>query len=106
VTLAIVALSEPSLEEYWPDIAELAHQETVTDEAMPASTFFDLATIHLTTATINRLRELYPQGHFEVRRFRLDIVVRPENDDAEFAADPGHSDSAAAVTPVFVGQPP
>jgi uncharacterized protein YcbX len=44
----------------------------------------------LTTATINRLRELYPQGHFEVRRFRLNIVVRPENDDAEFAADPGH----------------
>ena len=33
--------------------------------------FFDLATIHvLTTATFNRLRELYPQGRFEVRRFR------------------------------------
>jgi len=30
---------------------------------MPAGMFFDLATIHvLTTATINRLRELYPQG--------------------------------------------
>ena len=85
VTLAIAAPSEPSLEEYWPDIAELAHQETVTDEAMPAGMFFDLATIHvLTTATINRLRELYPQGHFEVRRFRPNIVVRPENDNAEF----------------------
>jgi uncharacterized protein len=36
VTLASGAPSEPSLEEYWPDIAELAHQETVTDEAMPA----------------------------------------------------------------------
>src|SRR6478736_1662877 len=33
VTLAIAARSEPSLEEYWPDIAELAHRETVTDEA-------------------------------------------------------------------------
>jgi uncharacterized protein YcbX len=79
------ARAKPSLEEYWPDIAELDHQETVTDEAMPAGTFFDLATIHvLTTATINRLRELYPQGRFEVRRFRPNIVVRPENGDAEF----------------------
>jgi len=68
VTLAIAGPSEPSLEEYWPDIAELAHQATVTDEAMPAGMFFDLATIHLlTTATLNRLRELYPQGRFEVR---------------------------------------
>jgi uncharacterized protein len=85
VTLAIAGPSEPSLEEYWPDIAELAHQATVTDEAMPAGMFFDLATIHvLTTATLNRLRELYPQGRFEVRRFRPNIAVRPENDDAEF----------------------
>jgi len=85
VTLAIAAPSEPSLEEYWPDIAELAHQATVTDEAMPAGMFFDLATIHvLTTATIDRLRELYPQGQFEVRRFRPNIAVRPDNDDAEF----------------------
>src|SRR6476646_2941809 len=59
--------------------------ETVTDEAMPAGMFFDLATIHvLTTATLNRLRKLYPQGRFEVRRFRPNIVVRPENDDAQF----------------------
>lgn len=85
VTLAAAAPSQPSLEEYWPDMEELDHQETVTDEAMPAGTFFDLATIHvLTTATINRLRELYPEGRFEVRRFRPNIVVRPEDDVAEF----------------------
>ena len=79
MTLAIAAPSEPSREEYWPDIAELAHQATVTDEAMPPGMFFDLATIHvLTTATLNRLRELYPQGRFEVRRFRPNIAVRPE----------------------------
>jgi len=85
VTLAIAAPSDPSLEEYWPDIAELAHQATVTDEAMPPGMFFDLANIHvLTTATLNRLRELHLQGRFEVRRFRPNIVVRPDNDDAEF----------------------
>lgn len=85
VTLATAASSEPTLEEYWPDMAELDYQETVTDETMPAGTFFDLATIHvLTTATINQLRELYPDGRFEARRFRPNIVVRSDDDDAGF----------------------
>jgi len=48
----------------------------VTDEGMPEDTFFDLGPVHiLTTSTINQLRELYPQGRFEVRRFRPNIVV-------------------------------
>jgi uncharacterized protein YcbX len=86
VTLATSAPSEPSLEEYWPDMAELDHQETVTDEAMPPSTFFDLATVHiLTTATLSRLQQLHPPGRFDVRRFRPNIVIRPANDDADFA---------------------
>ena len=54
----------------------LAQREKVTDEAMPSQTFFDIAVIHiLTTSTINRLRELYPEGRFEVRRFRPNIVI-------------------------------
>jgi uncharacterized protein YcbX len=70
---------KPSYEEYWPDINGLAQRETVTDEAMPSKTFFDIAVIHiLTTSTINRLRELYPEGRFEVRRFRPNIVVESE----------------------------
>jgi uncharacterized protein YcbX len=67
---------KPSYEEYWPNIDGLAQREKVTDEAMPPQTFFDIAVIHiLTTSTINRLRELYPEGRFEVRRFRPNIVV-------------------------------
>ena len=63
-------------EEYWPDMAGLDHRDTVTDFEMPAGTFFDTAVVHLlTTATINHLRALYPQGRFEVRRFRPNIVV-------------------------------
>jgi hypothetical protein len=78
VTLATAAPRAPSLEEYWPDMEGLAHRDTVTDEATAAGTFFDLAVVHvLTTATIERLRELYPQGRFEVRRFRPNIVVQP-----------------------------
>ena len=85
VTLATAAPETPSLEEYWPDMEGLAHRETVTDEAMPAGTFFDFAVAHvLTTATIDRLRELYPQGRFEVRRFRPNIVVQPASAGKEF----------------------
>ena len=80
VTLATTAPETPSLEEYWPDLDGLAHRETVTDESMPAGTFFDLAVVHvLTTASIDRLREFYPQGRFEVRRFRPNIVVEPDS---------------------------
>ena len=43
---------------------------------MPQDTFFDLGPVHiLTTSTINQLRELYPEGRFEARRFRPNIVV-------------------------------
>ncbi len=76
VSLCGAAPEAPVLEEYWPDIEGLAHRDAVTDEAMPAGTFFDLATVHLlTTATLDRLRELYPEGRFEVRRFRPNVVV-------------------------------
>ncbi|MFV2064075.1 MAG: MOSC domain-containing protein [Chloroflexota bacterium] len=76
VRLAATAPNEPELEEFWPDIEGLDHKEIVTDEAMPEGTFFDLAVVHLlTTATIDRLRALYPSGRFEPRRFRPNIVI-------------------------------
>src|SRR5216684_3736854 len=63
-------------EEYWPDMEGLDYRDTVTDFDLPAGTFFDLAVVHLlTTATIDRLRALYPEGRFEIRRFRPNIVV-------------------------------
>ena len=76
---------KPSYEEYWPDIEGLAQREKVTDEGMPPQTFFDIAVIHiLTTSTINRLRELYPEGRFEVRRFRPNIVVESASEEKDF----------------------
>jgi uncharacterized protein YcbX len=63
-------------EEYWPDMSGLDYRDTVTDFELPPGTFFDIAVVHLlTTATIDRLRSLYPEGRFEVRRFRPNIVV-------------------------------
>jgi uncharacterized protein YcbX len=72
-------------EEYWPDMEGLDHRDTVTEWELPAGTFFDLAIVHLlTTATIDRLRELYPVGRFEVRRFRPNIIVATGPDQRGF----------------------
>ena len=38
----------------------------------------------LTTSTIDQLRELYPQGRIEARRFRPDIVVSTGSEDPGF----------------------
>ena len=85
VSIMNASLTSPSYEEYWPDIEGLAQREIVTDEAMPPQTFFDIAVIHLlTTSTIDRLRELYPEGRFEVRRFRPNIVVESTSEEKDF----------------------
>jgi uncharacterized protein YcbX len=67
----------PKAEEYWPDMEGLDYRDTVTDFDLPEGTFFDSAVVHvLTTATLDRLRELYPLGRFEVRRFRPNFVLQ------------------------------
>jgi uncharacterized protein YcbX len=63
----------------------LDHRDTVTDFDLPAGTFFDCAVVHLlTTATLDRLRELYPRGRFEVRRFRPNVVVETADGAKDF----------------------
>jgi uncharacterized protein YcbX len=89
VTLAKTAPDSPVLEEYWPDIDGLAHRDTVTEESIalssPKGSFFDYAVAHvITTNTLNRLRELYPQGRFEVRRFRPNVVVMVGKGEPDF----------------------
>jgi uncharacterized protein YcbX len=73
-------------EEYWPDMEGLEHRDTVTDFDLPEGTFFDSAVVHLlTTATLDWLRQLYPAGRFEVRRFRPNIVVQTVREFNDFA---------------------
>lgn len=75
-TAGDTASSGAQAEEYWPDMPGFDYRDTVTEWEMPAGTFFDVAVVHLlTTATIDKLRELYPDGRFEVRRFRPNIVI-------------------------------
>ena len=86
VTLGTSQPRAVTAEEYWPDMEGLDHRDTVTDFTLPEGTFFDCAAIHLlTTATLDRLRESYPQGRFEVRRFRPNIVVQLTSGEKGFA---------------------
>lgn len=67
-----------------PTSGELIRQEAMA-LAAPTGTFFDYASLHiLTTATIERLRELCPTSRFEVRRFRPNIVVAPCTNEPDF----------------------
>ena len=75
-------------EEYWPDMDGLDYRDAVTDFDLPEGTFFDCAVVHvLTTATLDRLRQLYPQGRFEVRRFRANVVVETSSGATGFVED-------------------
>jgi len=86
VTLRAAQHGAVKAEEYWPDMEGLDHRNTVTDFTLPEGTFFDIAMVHLlTTATLDRLQELYPQGRFEVRRFRPNIVVQLRSGGKGFA---------------------
>jgi uncharacterized protein len=79
--------SKPRLlaEGYQPDMEELDFRDTVTDFFLSDGTFFDSAVFHLlTTATLDRFRALYPEGRFEIRRFRPNVVVETINGAKDF----------------------
>ena len=85
VALDTKAPRAASLEEYWPDMDGLVHRETVTDEVVMPDAFFDFGSVSvLTTATLARLGELYPQGRFEPQRFRPNIVVEVDSGEKSF----------------------
>ena len=51
-------------------------------------TFFDYTPLHiLTTSTLDQLRALYPDGQWEVRRFRPNIVVAAASGEDGFIED-------------------
>lgn len=78
----------PSLDQYWPNVEGTAHQEKITQLFLPPGTFFDSCSIHLiTTATLARLQELYPDGQFETARFRPNILIEPMTTEVDFVED-------------------
>jgi uncharacterized protein YcbX len=79
------ASNQETSEEYWLDMEGLEHRDTVTEFKLPEGTFFDTATVHiLTTATLQRLHELYPEGRFAVPRFRPNVVISPTDGSSGF----------------------
>jgi uncharacterized protein YcbX len=99
ITLASVAPTEGSFEEWWPDIDGLAPtehiqagridtgnaREVITQEALglvaPPGTFFDCAPLHLITdATLTELASHHPGGSIDRRRFRPNIVITSAGD--------------------------
>jgi uncharacterized protein YcbX len=82
------ASKKETSEEYWLDMEGLEHQDTVTDFNLPQGTFFDTGMVHvLTTATLDRLHDFYPEGIFAIPRFRPNIVVRPTDSPRNFVED-------------------
>ncbi|NNN30410.1 MOSC domain-containing protein [Streptomyces sp. S3(2020)] len=50
--------------------------ESITTGSVAAGTFFDFGQVHLvTTASLERMRTVYPAGDFDARRFRPNLVV-------------------------------
>jgi len=81
-------------EEYRLNMEGIDQPDTVQDFTLPAGTFFDGALVHLvTTATLDRLHQLYPTGRFEVPRFRPNVVVQM-----------GRTNESGSGTPGFVEQ--
>ncbi|MDU0206398.1 MOSC domain-containing protein [Paenibacillus sp. MAH-36] len=69
-------------EGYIPDIEGLDNKKTVFTRSSPEGTFFDIDIVHLlTTASINKMRELIPESRIEVRRFRTNIVIDVPNEE-------------------------
>ncbi|MGG1554269.1 MOSC domain-containing protein [Paenibacillus ferrarius] len=69
-------------EGYIPDIEGLDNKKTVFTRSSPEGTFFDIDIVHLlTTASINKMRELIPESRIEARRFRTNIVIDVPNEE-------------------------
>lgn len=98
VHLTAAAPATVTMEETWPDVEGLAPEnfiestriatddpsEVVSDITMamaaPPGTFFDLAALHLmTTSTLDALRAAQPDGTFDVRRYRPNVLVASED---------------------------
>ncbi len=69
----------PGRKDNIPEMETLPSQDMLADELIPDGTFFDDAVIHLlTTATLGRLQEIYPEGRFDAARFRPNVLIKSD----------------------------
>lgn len=85
VTLTSMPPAQPVLEQYSPNLDGLSERDSETTVKIPPTTFFDEAPVHLlTTATLQALQLRYPDGRFDTRRFRPNLVVDTGTSDPGF----------------------
>jgi len=66
-----------AVEEYTPPIPGL--EEGFGEFQIPPGPFHDSTPVHVvTTATLARLRDRYPEGRFDVRRFRPNVLLETD----------------------------
>ncbi|NJL88592.1 MAG: MOSC domain-containing protein [Coleofasciculaceae cyanobacterium SM2_1_6] len=88
VKFLFAAPEAASIDHYWPPVEGTAYQNAMTQIVMPPGTFFDACSIHgITTATLARLQELYPEGQFKPCRFRPNLVIEPTSPEIKFLED-------------------
>lgn len=76
VRLTSVPPAHPVLEQYSPNLDSLPDRDAERTVKIFPATFFDEAPVHLlTTSTLQSLQVRYPNGHFDTRRFRPNMVV-------------------------------
>jgi uncharacterized protein len=79
------APDDARFEIYTPILADVSAEECMDEIDMPPGSFFDIAPVHvLTTASLERLQELYPAGRFEVERFRPNLVIETQTGQSGF----------------------
>ena len=76
---SVYLAGQPPLESHFEVVSALEADRddtAVRTVLMPEGVFFDSCVVHvLTTATLRHLASLYPEGRFDVRRFRPNIVI-------------------------------
>lgn len=102
VTITDSAPPDARRETYRPAIEGYNDEERVTDDAFglaaPEGSLVDYAPLHLlTTATLARLKALYPEGQFEVARFRPNLLIDPAS------AEPGFVENAWVGQTLAIG---
>ena len=98
VTLTPTASQMPIIDHFWFDYqaplgraVENPEGDSLTTVPIgfgAPGTFFDYTPLHiLTTSTLNKLRGFYPDGQWEVRRFRPNIVIEVASREDGFVED-------------------